>query len=134
MNQTNINYKSVLADLLAKRARLDAAIGAIQEFVGSDDTDENIATEPPKAQIGLSREYRGMTISAATIKFLKKAGAPQLTRTIADSLRLGGLGSNSRNMYRTVYNTLNNRLDKHQDIVKEGAMWGLAEWRQERQQ
>jgi hypothetical protein len=134
MNQTNINYKSVLTDLLARRQRLDAAIAAIQEFVGADEVEANVATETPKVQIGISREYRGMTISAATIKFLRKVGEPQLTRAIADGLRLGGLGSNSKNMYRTVYNTLNNRLDKHQDIVKEGAKWGLAEWRKEGQQ
>ncbi len=130
MSQTSINYKSVLADLMARRARLDAAIAAIEEFVGTGEADTPSTSVQP-TRVGLSREYRGMTIAAATIQFLKSKSEPQLTRTIADALRLGGLGSNSRNMYRTVYNTLMNRLDKHQDIVKEGPKWGLAEWRQQ---
>src|SRR6266542_1019002 len=118
MSQTSIDYKSVLADLMARRARLDAAIAAIEEFVGTgveaDTAPPPAPVQPDKISVGPSREYRGMTIAAATIKFLKSVGAPQPTRTIADALRLGGIGSDSRNMYRTVYNTLNNRLDKHE--------------------
>lgn len=131
MNQATVNYKTVLADLVARRSKLDAAIAAIQDFAGNDGIEGASSPEAPKITLGLSREYRGMTIAAATIKFLKKAGEPQSTRDIADALRLGGLGSNSKNMYRTVYNTLNNRLDKHQDIMKEGAKWGLPEWHQQ---
>jgi hypothetical protein len=127
MSHTSIDYKSVLADLMTRRAKLDAAIAAIEEFTSHNGNELN---SQPKHVLPLHREYRGMTIAAAAIKFLKEAGHPQLTRTIADALRVGGISSNSRNLYRTLYNTLNNRMDKHQDITKEGAKWGLSEWQQ----
>jgi len=130
MSQTSINYKSVLADLIARRAKLDTAIAAIEEIVGSDGNDTAM---PSQSKLGwtpaTTREYRGMTIADATIKFLKLAGKPQLTADIAGALKAGGIGSASKNMYRTVYNTLNSRLDKQQDITKEGAKWGLSEWK-----
>src|SRR5208282_1422847 len=127
MSQTSIDYKSVLADLIAKRTKLDAAIAAIGEFTGSTDTDSS--TQPlSKHVLTLTREYRGMTIADAAVKFLKATGHPQSTGIIAEALRLGGINSSSKNLYRTLYNTLNNRMDKRQDITKEGAKWGLAEW------
>ncbi len=128
MNQTSINYKSVLADLVARRAKLDSAIAAIEEIVGGDS--DTAAVQPKMGWVpATTREYLGMTIAEATMKFLKTAGKPQLTGDIARALKGGGIGSNSKNMYRTVYNTLNNRMDKHQDITKEGAKWGLSEWK-----
>jgi hypothetical protein len=126
MSQTGINYKTVLADLIARRDKLDAAISAIQEFVGNGTP---TPSAPIKSTVTVSREYRGMTIADAAIKFLKTAGSPQSTGIIAEALRLGGINSNSKSMYRTLYNTLNSRMDKHQDITKEGAKWGLSEWK-----
>jgi hypothetical protein len=132
MSQISIDYKSVLADLMARRAKLDAAIAAIEEVLGQGgSTSADIAPSPNRITVGVSREYRGMTIAQATLKFLRSKGEPQLTGDIARALRSGGIGSTSRNMYRTVYNTLNNRMDRHQDITKEGPKWGLAEWRQQ---
>ncbi len=130
MSQTSINYKAVLADLVARRAKLDTAILAIEEIAGSDGNDTAVPSHPKLGSMPTTtREYRGMTIADAAIKFLKTAGSPQLTGTIAEALRLGGINSNSKSMYRTLYNTLNTRRDKHQDVTKEGAKWGLAEWK-----
>jgi len=131
MSQMNIDYKSVLADLIARRAKLDAAIAAIGEFAGHDNEELSAHNQNRLTIAPVSREYRGMTIADAAIKFLKLSGKPQLTADISRALKLGGIGSASKNMYRTVYNTLNNRMDKHQDITKEGAKWGLTEWRQQ---
>ncbi len=128
MSQTNIDYKSVLADLIARRTKLDAAIAAIEEFTSHNGNEPN---SQPKHVLTLTREYRGMTIADAAIKFLKGAGNPQSTGVIANAIRLGGINSNSKNLYRTLYNTLNTRMDKHQDITKEGAKWGLSEWKTE---
>lgn len=132
MGQTSVNYKSVLEDLLARRAKLDAAIAAIEEFAGGRESDDSGSpTRSKNLVVAVSREYRGMTIAAAAMQFLRAAGKPQSTGTIANTLKMGGIGSASKNMYRTVYNTLNNRRDKHQDIVKAGGKWGLAEWSQQ---
>ncbi|MFZ0731336.1 MAG: hypothetical protein WAM79_03320 [Candidatus Sulfotelmatobacter sp.] len=129
MGDNGVNYKAVVADLLAKRARIDAALIAIQEFAERDGDDGSSPKEKLKEIIlPVSREYRGMTIAAATLKFLRTVGKPQLTGDISRALKMGGIGSTSKNMYRTVYNTLNNRMDKHKDIVKSGPKWGLAEW------
>ncbi len=131
MSHTGVNYKSVLADLIARRAKLDAAIAAIEEFTGQSGDDAGEGAPSKRVTVGLSREYRGMTIADAAIKFLKAKGAPQGTSEIATALRLGGIGSNSKNMYRTVYNTLSGRMDKHQDIAKNGGKWRLAESQQQ---
>lgn len=108
------DYQAVLADLLARRAKLDQAISAIQEFAG--------ASAPISHKAGKG-EYRGLTIAAATIKFLQKAGEPQLTADIAKALKAGGLGSNAKSLYRTVYNTLVARMKNQKDIAKSGSKW-----------
>jgi hypothetical protein len=133
MTNASINTKSYLDYLRKRRAKIDALISAIEEFdddgSSHDDAPDPAPNHSKPTYIGLTREYRGMTIAAATVKFLRAAGTPQLTGDIARALKNGGIGSNSKNMYRTVYNTLNNRMDKHQDIMKEGGKWGLAEWK-----
>lgn len=126
-----INTKSYLDYLRERRAKIDALITALEEFDDDGSARDTPTAAPSKpVSVSLTREYRGMTIAAATLKFLQQTGTPQLTGDIARALRNGGIGSNSKNMYRTVYNTLNNRLDKHQDIVKSGPKWGLSEWQQ----
>lgn len=106
------DYSSVLADLIARRDKLNAAIQAIQDISG----------DKPKPASG---EYRGMTIAEATLKFLQKSGEPQLTRDIAEALKAGGLGSNAKSLYRTIYNSLQTRKDKQKDIVKVGSKWSI---------
>src|SRR5713101_9894044 len=103
MSQTSVNYKSVLADLIARRAKLDAAIAAIEDFVDRDGSDAGSSPQSKNIVLAVSREYRGMTIAAATVKFLQTAGKPQLTGDIARALKMGGIGSTSKNLYRTVY-------------------------------
>jgi hypothetical protein len=124
-----VNTRSYLDYLRERRMKIDALIAAIEEF--DDDGSSRDTSAPAQTKhipIGVSREYRGMTIAAATLKFLQEMGTLQGTGDIARALKNGGIGSNSKNMYRTVYNTLNNRLDKHKDIVKIGPKWGLPEW------
>lgn len=108
------DYKPILADLLARRDKLNLAIAAIQDISGDEPRS--------KPQTG---EYRGMTIAAATIQFLKRAGEPQLTADIAAALKAGGLGSNSKSLYRTIYNTLVARMKQQKDITKAGSKWTL---------
>lgn len=110
------DYKPILADLLARRDKLNSAIQAIQELG---------VAEPAKPSKPTSGEYRGMTIAEATIKFLQKSGEPQLTADIAKALKAGGLGSNSKSLYRTVYNTLVARMKQQKDIAKSGSKWTL---------
>ena len=129
---SDINYRQVLEDLRARRSKLDTAIAAIEEIVST--------TQPANLpQLRLqSREidgptpvaagpYTGKTIIAATIEFLRTAGKPQHIAAILINLKRGGLSTNSKNFYRTVYNTLNNNLDKA--ITRDAAgNWGLKEW------
>lgn len=128
----HMNYKLFLADLRARRAKLDAAISAVEDILG-EAPQSNAKSEPEQRSFLESATsdqiYRDMTIAAAAIHFLKFAGKPQSTGAIVTALQRGGIPSQSKNLYRTLYNTLNNRLDK--ELTREGKKWGLQEWRQQ---
>lgn len=108
------DYKPILADLLARRDKLNSAIAAIQEFAGES------ASVKPKPS-----EFKRMTIAEAAIQFIQNSGQPQETGDIAAALKAGGLGSNAKNLYRTLYNSLVTRMKTQKDIVKVGSKWGV---------
>jgi hypothetical protein len=133
MSQTSVNYKSVLEDLRAKRVKLDAAISAIEEMVGdASSTDSTHSEQPVRATAATSYLYSRSTIAEAAIHFLKAAGKPQGTVEIVNAIKLGGIRSKSKNLYRTVYNSLNTKMDKGQ-ITKGGGKWGLTEWQNQQE-
>lgn len=122
------DYSQVLSDLYVKRDKLNAAIQAIEEM--AVDSVNSLAMKglgsPGQQNRGRSStEFKGLTIAAATIQFLRKSGEPQLTSDIAEALKAGGLGSNAKSLYRTVYNTLVARMKQQKDIIKVGSKWGL---------
>ena len=71
--------------------------------------------------------YVGMTVANAAISFIRDAGKPQKTRTIADALADGGI--ESTNTYRAVYNSLRAREDVIMD--EHNSTWGLKEWHEQ---
>lgn len=114
------DYSGILADLLARRDKLNSAIQAIQELRSES---RPVKTKPKTKQV--HRPRGGVTIAAAAIEFIKKSGEPQLTSDIAQALKAGGLGSNSKSLYRTVYNSLVARMKTQKDITKSGSKWTL---------
>jgi len=141
MSQAGSSYRTVLTDLQARRAKIDAAISAIEEILSfvdpaqSDDSyiSPDLSEAEPRRVINRiptpTGPYSEMTIAGAAIHFLGLMGKPQSTGDIMLALKKGGLSSQSKNLYRTLYNTLNNRLDK--EISKDGTKWGLKQWQQQ---
>jgi hypothetical protein len=137
-----IEYTFVLRDLRQRKATLEAevsklevAISAIEDLVGplTPVSGTEIGTSIKPLDEGQSTPligpYTGKTIVAATTDFLRTAGKPQHISNILTALKRGGIHSNSKNLYRTVYNTLNTNLEKELSRTHEG-LWGLKEWDQ----
>lgn len=129
----SINYSEVLLDLRQRKAKLEAAIAVIEELIGQrtaaviETTIKPVVENATPPVIG---PYTGKTIISAATDFLRQAGRPQHISLILHALKQGGLQTNSKNLYRTVYNTLNQNLDK--DIARtRSGHWGLKEWNQE---
>jgi len=139
MSQTGISYRAVLIDLRERKAKIDAAIAAVEDILAVVEPQQYDGPPEPPEEYDAPRiirriptptgPYSEMTIAAAAIHFLGLMGKPQNTADIVVGLRRGGLSSQSKNLYRTLYNTLNNHLDK--GITKEGAKWGLTQWHQQ---
>ena len=132
MSNSSINYQSVLDDLIARRAKLDAAIDAIRDIMGDRPSREVETVKLAhgglfEAQV-IAGPYAGKTIGAAVVEFLKAMGEPRSTTDILVGLRRGGVRSQSKNFYRTLYNTLTTNLDKELVRDEETGRWGLKEW------
>lgn len=127
-----VNYENVLADLRAKRDKLNAAIAGIETMLGI------VPTDAPKGDAGANdrgqQEVRfdtffGLSIPDAVRKLLNMRKRALPTQEIASALETGGLKHQSGAFANTVGSVLN-RIDKAGgDIVKVGrAQWGLASW------
>lgn len=134
-----IDYTYVLRDLRQRKAKLEAAITAIEEMVGplTPVTGTTLETsikpvEEENTSLPLIGPYTGKTIIYAATDFLRKAGKPQHISMILQALTQGGYHTNSKNLYRTVYNTLNQNLDKEISRARNGH-WGLKEWNQQKE-
>ena len=74
--------------------------------------------------------YSGMTIVEAATTYLEEVGEPARgTRQILDALLEGGLETDAKNPYNTIFATL--KRDSSRDgteIAKVGSKWGLKAW------
>jgi len=142
MSMEAVEYTLVLRDLRQRKARLEAevtkletAISAIESLVGpltavsGTEIESGIKPIEEGQSTPLIGPYTGKTIIAASTDFLRTAGKPQHISNILDALKRGGLHTNSKNLYRTVYNTLNTNLEKELSRTH-GGLWGLKEWDQ----
>jgi len=126
-----VDYSAVLEDLKAKRAKLDAAIEAIEQMAGQPSS-AGVSTPVALggAQVTLrSDSFFGMGISDAAVKYLGIVKAPKDTRTIMHALEQGGLTHSSKNFYGTLFTSLTRRESNEGDVtrVKKGE-WGLSVW------
>ena len=132
-----IDYKAVLADLIAKRDALNQSIAGISALLGqsSGDLPKSVAadagTKPgPVASSGRVDEHTffGMAIGDAVLKFLGMVKKPQSIQEIMEALNAGGLTHSSKNFYNTVYTSIKRREDQEGDIIQVNKKWGLAAW------
>jgi hypothetical protein len=125
-----VDYQAVLADLKARRARLDDLIARIEADIFGQAAEGVAATAPIKASTAFSGPihadtFFGLAIAEAAKKFLKMAGRAQHTTAIADALARGGM---KRPQENNLFSILV-RAAKGREVVKVGkGLWGLSEW------
>ena len=123
-----IDYEAVLADLRAKRDKLDAAIAGIETMLGVRGLAGAEPGQPAGAELGPGA-FLGMTIVDATIKYLRATRKNQRTEDILIALKQGGLAFSSGNPINTVGSVLARNWESKGDIVRvERGVWGLGEW------
>ena len=133
MADSQIDYASVLADLKARRDRLDATIAGIEEVLGLQ------ATMSASANINASLSsggdlgpgaFLGMSIVEATVKLLKARRQQHRTEEIVSALKQGGLAFKAdSNPANTVGSILNRDFTNGGELVRiSRGVWGLAEW------
>lgn len=125
MGKEDLTLGEYLDHLRQERKKLDALISHIESTIGGP------LVVVPTAAAGHARAgegvYANMTIIDAAMTFLRTAGRPQKTEAIVSALRAGGIKSSADNPYRTIYNTLSQKIGK--GITKVGkSKWGLSEW------
>ena len=126
----NIDYSAVLADLKAKRDKLDAAIAGIETMLGLKGLDQppTSVTQNPPGDVGPGA-FLGMSIVDATKKFLRAARQPKRNDEILAALKAGGMLLTSKDPINTVGSVLYRDWTQGGDIVRVSrGVWGLAEW------
>ena len=117
-----IDYQAVLADLVARRDQLNAAIAAIEQVAGvGGATNTNKAAEEIR-----SDTFFGLSVPMATKKYLGMTGRqPKSPQEIVAALDAGGCVNAT---YSNVYTALK-RLRTAGEVHKlPNGEWGLAEW------
>jgi hypothetical protein len=129
------HYIIVLDDLRSRRAEYqravtesDQAIAAMErilrEIQGSTHSDMGERRADPA-----SNTFAGMTLGDAAAAFIRSVGREQTTREIVNGLQSGGVSTNSKNLFTTMYNVLSKRAEReNSDIVKSGTGWTLREF------
>jgi hypothetical protein len=123
MSEAPINYEAVLADLEARKAKLEAAIESIRAILAQG----GAGTSGPIGPSGsiAPDAFLQMSIPDATKKYLGSTRQKQSTQAIIDALEKGGL---PKSKYNTVYSILSRRQKQVGDIINMDGDWALAEW------
>ena len=124
-----VNYEAVLVDLRARRASIDAAIAAIEQFQTAlaGQPGEGIAVRQMDPTSISEDAFFGLSIVEAAKKYLGMVKRKQSIKEIADALDRGGLPHTSTNFVATVATMLRRANDP--DLAKVGrGDWGLAGW------
>jgi hypothetical protein len=133
-NQKLSPYAATLADLRAKRAKIDSAIQILEELSGL--TPSVVGDDlqwTPKAPEGGIEETAGMFLGMSIVDASKKLlGLRKRTMgnvEIARELQAGGLVLTSAEPANVVGSVLTRRFNQVGDVVKVGrGIWGLKEW------
>jgi hypothetical protein len=126
----SVDYAVVLADLKARRARLDQLIAGIEATIlgggGDVPVDLEAGSSGPILPTTIHPDtFFGMSIIEAAKKFLKIARRAQHTTAIAEALSQGG----QKRPTDAVLSSILVRAAKGREITKVGkGMWGLPEF------
>jgi len=128
-NDLSVNYENVLADLRAKKEKLEAAICGIEAMLGLTSLSAGASSAPAPSKEVEADSFFGLSIPEAVRKYLRMQKKPQSTQEIAAALERGGLTHQSGNFGNTVGSVLARLDGAGGDVVKLArATWGLAAW------
>lgn len=115
---------TAIADLEARKAKIDAAIATIRELQSQGG---GAVVPGPGGSGGAPKPgaFLKMSIPDATKKHLEAVRQKQSTQELIDALEKGGL---PRGKYNTVYSILARRQRQVGDIINMQGDWALAEW------
>lgn len=126
-----VDYQAVLADLKARRTRLDSLIAGIEADIMGQAEGLGVADPAPGGPSSSLTptihpdSFFGLSIIEAAKKYLKMARRAQHTSAIADALSKGGMKRPEENSLSSILI----RAAKGREVSKVGrGMWGLAEW------
>lgn len=123
------HYQMVLDDLMARRAKLDAAISAIQEAMGMPATAQASNGGSSGTSTVRSDSFFGMTVLEATKKFLAMSKRTKTITEITDALKEGGYTFATGNPLGTVSAVLHRTDAKGGEVIRVSkGVYGLAEW------
>jgi hypothetical protein len=125
-------YDSMIQSLKDQRAKLDAAISALEALKDSGAPVPAAAAASEVATVSAaipSTVFRAMSIPDAAIKLLKMRDREMRNPEIATELKNGGLIMGSKDAVNTIGSVLTRRANEVGDIVKVGrGKWALREW------
>lgn len=120
-------YDIVLADLMAQREKIDAAIAAVQAARSLSGGGATV-NSGMAAKIE-SDSFFGLTVVEAAVKYLGMMKRPQKVSTITEALKEGGYSFTTDNPLPGVASILNRDDLKGGEIVRIGkGTFGLASW------
>lgn len=133
MNKRNgADYAAVLADLQRQRARLDAAIHALEAVLPDRSATETPAATGAAGPVEPASEpavFDGLTVYEAAVRYLQGKGEGQRTTQILRALQQGGVALTGKSPINSLGAILNDKLKHNSRIVKlERGRWGLAAW------
>jgi hypothetical protein len=136
----DLDLNTYLAELEAQRASLDIQINGVRARLGlspSDTTTVNLPGVQANASVGVikpvitgkvrSDEFYRMSIPEAVETYLEIMKQPQSPTAIVNALKAGGILSQSKNFYTTVWTAMK-RLRSAGRIVNTPGGWGLSDW------
>lgn len=124
-------YDAVLADLRAKRDRIDEAIAVIESIRGiaASAPVGGAPVQRPALEQSATGDLLGMTIADAAIKVLGMRRKTLGNAEFLDEFKRGGLVLTSADPANVVNSVLTRRFNQVGDIVRVSrGQWGLQQW------
>lgn len=136
MSTEQIDYAAVLADMEAKRAALDAAIGHVRIFLAGQSSGVAPGSASGAGTNGAMSSgeipagaFLGKSIPEAALLFLEIVKRKATSKEIMEALKRGGMESTSTNFQGIVHACLDRYRKAGGEIVKlDRSTWGLAKW------
>jgi hypothetical protein len=115
---------------LEKRLNLQPTQGSLIEIMARTPiTNENPKEREQRVATFKNSVFFGLTQKDAVIKLLRLTGQPMKIATIIESLTGSGFSFKSKSPYRVLWKTLS----EAPEIQKQGALFGLREWKEQGQ-